>query len=78
MGTGILTHEKLNQLNYQIREILLKNGEVIIARTKVDGDACLKFTFLNPLTKMAEVKKIIRRMKEIGEDETRRLQYEQT
>ncbi|WP_421175923.1 pyridoxal phosphate-dependent decarboxylase family protein [Metabacillus dongyingensis] len=78
IGTGILTHEKLNQLNYQIREILLKNGEVIMARTKVDGDACLKFTFLNPLTKMADVKKIIRRMKEIGEDETRRLQYEQT
>ncbi|MCM3595850.1 aspartate aminotransferase family protein [Metabacillus idriensis] len=78
IGTGFLTNGQLNQLNYQIREILLKNGEVIIARTKVDGNACLKFTFLNPLTKMSNVEKIIRRMKEIGEDETRRLHDEQT
>jgi L-2,4-diaminobutyrate decarboxylase len=77
IGSGMLSKEKLNRLNYNIREILLKSGEVVMARTKVNGVACLKFTFLNPLTTMTDVQKIIRKMKEIGDDETRRLQDEQ-
>ncbi|WP_191565560.1 pyridoxal phosphate-dependent decarboxylase family protein [Metabacillus idriensis] len=77
IGTGMLSKEKLNQLNYHIREILLKNGEVVMARTKVGGEACLKFTFLNPLTTITDVQTIISKMKEIGDYESRRLQDEQ-
>lgn len=76
-GDGMLTEDAINLLNYRIRDRLLANGEAVIARTKVKGHACLKFTLLNPLAEAEDLLKLIQRIKEIGQNEWRRLQNEQ-
>lgn len=45
-----LSQEQIDDLNANIRKALYREGENIIAATKINGRQYLKFTFLNPLT----------------------------
>jgi L-2,4-diaminobutyrate decarboxylase len=45
--------------NVHAREALLASGEAVIAGTKVDGFAYLKFTVLNPATTGADIEDVV-------------------
>ncbi|WP_353218662.1 aspartate aminotransferase family protein [Salinisphaera sp. S4-8] len=49
----------LDRLNQTIRSQLARDGEAMIAATKVDGRRYLKFTLLNPATTPAQMSEIV-------------------
>lgn len=55
-----------DELNHRIRDRLLETGLAVIARTKVKGKACLKFTLLNPLTTPQHTADILNHVVRIG------------
>ncbi len=57
----------LNELNEHIYESYLQTGNAMIALTKVNGNSCLKFTLLNPLTTLNHIQEIIDEIKAISE-----------
>ena len=50
---------ELDTLNASIRSQLARDGEAMIAATKVDGRRYLKFTLLNPATTVAQMGEIV-------------------
>lgn len=67
LGTVVFRYEthggdgaKSDAVNAGIRDLLLKDGSCILARTRVNGRLCLKLTILNPLTTLAHTAKMIR------------------
>lgn len=46
-------------LNQHIKQALFFSGEVLVASTKVDGRFYLKFTILNPLTTLDDIREIL-------------------
>lgn len=59
--------ERSNRVNELIRSILLQEGRAVLARTRVNGRVCLKFTLLNPRTSIQDIQDILSRVKKLGE-----------
>ncbi|WP_396587899.1 pyridoxal phosphate-dependent decarboxylase family protein [Bermanella sp. R86510] len=57
----------LNKCNEAIRKALFKQGDAVIASTKVNGETYLKFTLLNPCTSIEDIKQIIGMIKHEGD-----------
>ncbi len=55
-----------NQINSQIRMTLLQTGEAILAQTRIGNLTYLKFTLLNPCTKLADIATILIAVKRLG------------
>lgn len=53
------------ELNKKIKEQLFFSGEVLVASTKVDGRFYLKFTILNPLTTIEDIKEILNKIRTV-------------
>lgn len=56
----------LDAVNGHIRKAMLRDGEALVAGTSVQGRRCLKFTFLNPVTSIADVQEMLRMIKRHG------------
>lgn len=56
----------VNHINSQIREMLLQTGEAVLAQTKIGKLTYLKFTLLNPCTKIADITDILSAVKQLG------------
>ncbi|CDG16942.1 putative L-2,4-diaminobutyrate decarboxylase [Xenorhabdus doucetiae] len=54
-----LSEDHLDRLNADIRKALLREGNCIIAGTKIEGRQYLKFTFLNPATTQQHLQEIV-------------------
>lgn len=59
--------DQSNRINGLIRSTLLQKGYAVVARTRVNGRVCLKFTLLNPRTTMQDIQDILKQIKRIGE-----------
>ncbi|MBH5320101.1 aspartate aminotransferase family protein [Paenibacillus sp. GSMTC-2017] len=55
-----------DEINGHIRNTLLLDGIAVLARTKVAGKACMKFTLLNPQTTLHQLEAILEQVKGIG------------
>lgn len=56
----------LNGVNQAIRQHFLTTGEAMIARTTLNGNHYLKFTLLNPATRIDTLQHILSRISELG------------
>ncbi|WLR52888.1 aspartate aminotransferase family protein [Bacillus tianshenii] len=56
-----------DDINQKIRTTLWEQGKAVVARTRVNGEVCLKLTLLNPRTSFEELQNIIQHIKELGE-----------
>ncbi|GAL84857.1 diaminobutyrate decarboxylase [Sporocytophaga myxococcoides] len=54
-----ISPEKVCDLNQKIKKTLFNSGEVLLACTKVNGKFYLKFTILNPITSMNDIREIL-------------------
>jgi L-2,4-diaminobutyrate decarboxylase len=57
----------VNEINLKMQRTFYENGELIVAKTKQNGSVYLKFTMLNPLNTIHDMKEHIERMKKMGE-----------
>ena len=58
----------LNNINRHIKAQLYKNGNALVAGTKINGQFYLKFTILNPLTQLADIQDILTLIKQYGNE----------
>lgn len=58
----------LSRVNTYIKSQLYKNGNALVAGTKVNGQFYLKFTILNPLTTVEDIKSILITIKKYGNE----------
>ncbi|MEM6532139.1 MAG: pyridoxal-dependent decarboxylase [Myxococcota bacterium] len=58
--------ERENQLNGELRRMLLAEGTALIGRTSIDSRTCLKFTLINPLASRADVDAMVDAVLEAG------------
>ncbi|WP_281890748.1 aspartate aminotransferase family protein [Paenibacillus sp. YYML68] len=58
--------ELIGEVNRHIREELLRSGEAVIARTRLQQNDCLKLTLLNPTATSAEIGRVIERIVSVG------------
>ncbi|WP_370898469.1 pyridoxal phosphate-dependent decarboxylase family protein [Chryseobacterium gossypii] len=58
----------LNRINIYIKSQLYKNGNALVAGTKVNGQFYLKFTILNPLTTIEDIRSILNTIKQYGNE----------
>ncbi|AZB27879.1 pyridoxal phosphate-dependent decarboxylase family protein [Chryseobacterium balustinum] len=58
----------LSRVNTYIKSQLYKNGHALVAGTKVNGQFYLKFTILNPLTTVEDIKSILITIKKYGNE----------
>jgi len=58
----------LNRINTYIKSQLYKNGNALVAGTKVNGQFYLKFTILNPLTTIEDIHTILNIIKQYGNE----------
>ena len=63
-----LTDAELDHLNASVRTALSRSGEAVIAATRVDGKRYLKFTLLNPDTRLEDLTAIVERIVHHGRD----------
>ncbi|MDU4290373.1 pyridoxal phosphate-dependent decarboxylase family protein [Mixta calida] len=54
-----LSDEITDEINAQIRKALFRSGNAVVAGTKVNGRQYLKFTLLNPATRVADMEDVI-------------------
>jgi L-2,4-diaminobutyrate decarboxylase len=59
--------EYVDKINLKMQRAFYENGELIMAKTKQNGEVYLKFTMLNPLNTIGNMKEHIERMKQMGE-----------
>lgn len=57
----------VDQINLELQRYFYQNGELIMAKTKQNGKVYLKFTMLNPLNTISEMKVHIEKIQQIGE-----------
>jgi L-2,4-diaminobutyrate decarboxylase len=57
----------VDQINLELQRYFYQNGELIMAKTKQNGKVYLKFTMLNPLNTISEMKVHIEKIQKIGE-----------
>ncbi|WP_139823721.1 pyridoxal phosphate-dependent decarboxylase family protein [Thalassobacillus devorans] len=65
----------LNQVNRNIHKHLLYTGKAVLAKTTIKGEVCLKFTLLNPRTKLVDLKGILADIHEFGELEVKKWRF---
>lgn len=58
----------VNQINSQIRVILLQTGKAVLAQSRVGKLTYLKFTLLNPSTTVADIATILSAIKRLGKE----------
>ena len=58
--------EDLNQLNWELRQKLLEDGEFYIVQTKLKGIHYLRTTLMNPYTTSNELDDLINKIKSIA------------
>lgn len=58
----------LSRINTYIKSQLYRNGNALVAGTKVNGHFYLKFTILNPLTTIEDIKSILITIKKYGNE----------
>ncbi|WP_111497104.1 pyridoxal phosphate-dependent decarboxylase family protein [Marinobacter bohaiensis] len=59
---------ELDAANVAIRKAIMRSGEAMVAATKVGGRQYLKFTLLNPATRIQDIQAVLRLIKQHGED----------
>ncbi|QCS44123.1 aspartate aminotransferase family protein [Natrinema versiforme] len=59
--------DRVDRVNRAIRDELLADGEVVLARTEIDGTAALKFTLLNPKTTVSDLREALAAITDRGE-----------
>lgn len=59
--------EQLDAANRAIRKAIMRSGEAMVAATQVRGRHYLKFTLLNPATRIQDIQAILRLIKQHGE-----------
>ncbi|OLO02736.1 pyridoxal-dependent decarboxylase [Salinicola socius] len=64
---GMDDESDLEALNQRIRQTLSRRGEAVIAGTRVDGRFHLKFTLLNPMTRLEDLMPLISEIARVGE-----------
>ena len=62
-----VTDEECDALNSYIKKEMFRTGEVMVASTKVDSRFYLKFTLLNPVTTIEDIRNILQTIKQYGE-----------
>jgi len=55
-----------NDLNRELRRRLIESGEFYVSQTTIEGVAYLRMTFMNPLTTLSTVSKLLGKIREIG------------
>lgn len=55
----LLSDEKVDAINAEIRKLIFREGNAVIAGTKFNQRQYLKFTLLNPATTLAEIEEVI-------------------
>ncbi|WP_251978759.1 pyridoxal phosphate-dependent decarboxylase family protein [Salinicola avicenniae] len=63
---GVEADADIEAVNRDIRQALSRQGEAVIAATRVAGRLYLKFTLLNPLTQAEDLARLIERIAEYG------------
>jgi len=58
----------LNKINSQIRDRIIKEGSFYIVQTELDGNIWLRLTIINPVTSIDDLKDLLERVVEIGDD----------
>lgn len=61
-----VSSENICDLNLKIKKTLFNSGEVLLASTKVNGKFYLKFTILNPITTINDIKAILESIRNYG------------
>ncbi|WP_198666919.1 pyridoxal phosphate-dependent decarboxylase family protein [Taibaiella helva] len=64
---GGITDEESDTLNSYIKKEMFRSGEVMVASTKVNGRFYLKFTLLNPVTTIEDIRSILQTIKQYGD-----------
>lgn len=59
--------ERLDAINQDIRKALMRSGEALVAGTRVGGRQYLKFTLLNPSTRISDLQAVGRLIRRHGE-----------
>ena len=62
-----LDTDSLNQVNLQIRQKLLEDGEFYIVQTKLRGKQFLRVTVMNPFTTEKHLMELLEKIKVIAE-----------
>lgn len=65
---GPLDESSTDRLVGAVRDRLFEDGEAQVARTVITGRPWLKLTLLNPATTTADVREVLARVREAGED----------
>ncbi|MDU4094359.1 MAG: pyridoxal-dependent decarboxylase, partial [Pantoea sp.] len=63
-----LHDEKIDEINARIRKALFRSGNAVVAGTKVNGRQYLKFTLLNPNTRIADMEDVIALISHYGRE----------
>jgi L-2,4-diaminobutyrate decarboxylase len=58
----------LNQINSAIRDKIIKEGSFYIVQAELDGKIWIRLTIINPLTSENDLKDLLQRIKEIGNE----------
>ncbi len=66
---GRINTNDLNQVNAGIRDKIIKEGSFYIVQTELDGNIWLRLTIINPITSEKDLRKLLKRITEIGEKE---------
>ncbi|UCA61721.1 aspartate aminotransferase family protein [Chryseobacterium rhizoplanae] len=68
-----LSKNKLTELNQKIKQAVFDSGKAMVAGTKVNNEFYLKFTLLNPMTTLVEMRNVIHLIQKIGEEQSKNL-----
>ncbi|MGD8203255.1 pyridoxal phosphate-dependent decarboxylase family protein [Pantoea sp. FN0305] len=66
-----LSDDTTDEINAQIRKALFRSGNAVVAGTKVNGRQYLKFTLLNPTTRVADMEDVIALISHYGRELSR-------
>lgn len=59
----------LNQINTTIRDRIIKEGSFYIVQTELGGKIWIRLTIINPVTSEDDLKDLLARISEIGNEE---------
>ena len=58
----------LNRINSGIRDRIIKEGSFYIVQVELNGKIWLRLTIINPVTSIDDLKALLKRVIEIGEE----------
>lgn len=59
--------ETQNQFQFRLREHLVQSGDFYIVQTVIDNVAYLRMVVMNPMTKVADVVRLLQKLRELGQ-----------